>query len=79
MDGNQELLLFANTVEECSRETVEEGHLTRDLALCTYGHNFQDNICIGTDDLLNVIAEKLEVKFEKLFGQDDIEVEVTSH
>ncbi|KAI4461276.1 nadp-specific isocitrate dehydrogenase [Holotrichia oblita] len=77
LDSNYELLQFTNTIEKCTKETVEEGHLTRDLALCTYGHNFQDNICISTDDIINIIADKLDVQFEKLFNEEEIEVKMT--
>lgn len=79
MDANHDLLRFSTTIEKCSKETIEEGHLTRDLALCTYGHNFQDNICINTDDIIDIIADKLELQFEKLFSEEEIEVDMTPH
>lgn len=74
IDRNYDLLHFTELLEKCARETVEEGHLTRDLAQCTYGHNFQENVCISTDDFIEIIAEKVEVQFEKLFVEEEVEV-----
>ncbi|XP_071050067.1 uncharacterized protein [Onthophagus taurus] len=74
IDRNYDLLHFAELLEKCSRQTVEEGHLTRDLALCTYGHNFHDNVCISTDDFIEIIAEKVEGHFVQLFIEEEVEV-----
>lgn len=74
LDGNYDLLDFVRILEQCSKQTVEEGHLTRDLALNAHGHNFCDSGCISTDDFIDIIAEKLEVLFEQQFGEEEAEV-----
>jgi isocitrate dehydrogenase len=39
LDNNQELINFANTLESSIIKTVENGHMTKDLAITVYGTN----------------------------------------
>jgi isocitrate dehydrogenase len=36
LDNNELLLKFAKTLEDCTVQTMEQGHLTKDLAICVY-------------------------------------------
>ena len=42
LDGNQELIDFANKLEAVCIETVEEGKMTKDLAVCIHGNSIAD-------------------------------------
>ncbi|KAG5484957.1 hypothetical protein LSCM1_07033 [Leishmania martiniquensis] len=37
LDGNSELVQFAETLEKVVIKTIENGHMTKDLALCVHG------------------------------------------
>ena len=34
---------FSHTLEEATVEAIEKGHMTKDLAICVYGNNVQEN------------------------------------
>jgi isocitrate dehydrogenase len=38
LDGNEELIRFSNTLEKACIDTIEEGKMTKDLAICIYGN-----------------------------------------
>ena len=42
LDGNQELINFSKALEAVCIETVEEGKMTKDLALIVYGEKMTD-------------------------------------
>ncbi len=56
VDGNQDLINFANTLERICVETVESGSMTKDLALLV-GEN---QTWLSTTDFLDKVAENLE-------------------
>lgn len=58
LDGNQELINFAQTLEKVCVEAVEAGHMTKDLALCIS----KDQKYLNTEDFLNVIDSRLKEK-----------------
>lgn len=39
LDGQSELVTFAETLEKVVVRTIEEGHMTKDLALCIHGND----------------------------------------
>jgi isocitrate dehydrogenase len=60
LDGNQELRKFAQTLERVCIETVESGHMTKDLAVCIYGNKVSEGQYMYTEDFLDLIAKNLE-------------------
>lgn len=64
LDGNDPLDSFANTIEQVCIETVEAGHMTKDLAICFKGLDR-----ITRDDYLNTFEfiDKIAENLKKLY------------
>lgn len=60
LDGNKPLIDFANAVEQVCIQTVEQGKMTKDLALLVHGDKMQRSDYLNTEDFLDVIAKKLK-------------------
>ena len=59
LDGNKELMDFADKVDEATLETIESGKMTGDLALIT---RIPDVEKLGTEEFILAIRENLEKK-----------------
>ncbi len=62
LDDNQELIDFANTLEQVCIETVESGKMTKDLAVCIHGNKVDSSQYLNTEDFLAAIDENLRNK-----------------
>ncbi|MFH4982305.1 hypothetical protein AB6A40_009014 [Gnathostoma spinigerum] len=61
LDGNEELRKFAETLEKACIETIEEGKMTKDLAICIHGvKGATRDTYLYTEDFLKAIDEKLQ-------------------
>uniref|UniRef100_UPI00398ECF2B isocitrate dehydrogenase [NADP], mitochondrial n=1 Tax=Pristiophorus japonicus TaxID=55135 RepID=UPI00398ECF2B len=62
LDGNQELIRFAQILEKVCVETVESGVMTKDLAGCIHGlsHVRLNEHYVNTTDFLDAIKNNLE-------------------
>jgi isocitrate dehydrogenase len=60
LDGNQPLIAFCQALEDVCIETVEEGKMTKDLALCIYGKDLQPSHYMTTEDFLAALAANLQ-------------------
>ncbi len=59
-DGNTELINFANTLERVCVESVEQGHMTKDLAVCVHGNAVEHGKhFLYTEEFLDVIDSNL--------------------
>ena len=56
LDGNKELMEFADRLEKATIDTIEEGKMTKDLALIT---TIPDPTVLNSEDFIKAIAEKL--------------------
>ncbi len=61
LDDNQALINFCEKLEEVCVETVENGEMTKDLALLVYGDDIQGKY-LNTQDFLAAIKRNLESK-----------------
>lgn len=63
LDNNQELIKFADTLEAVCIETVEEGKMTKDLAVCIHGNkvNHGEHF-LYTEEFLDAIDANLKKK-----------------
>jgi len=63
LDGNQELIRFAQALEQVCVETVESGKMTKDLAVCIHGNkvNLGEHY-LNTEDFLNALDTNLKKK-----------------
>ncbi|MDD4226408.1 MAG: NADP-dependent isocitrate dehydrogenase [Mariniphaga sp.] len=60
LDGNNELIQFANTLEQVCIETVESGKMTKDLALIIYGKELKEENYLTTEAFLEALDENLQ-------------------
>ncbi len=64
LDNNQSLIGFANILEQVCVETVEQGKMTKDLAMLVHGDKMQRTDYLNTEDFLDAIAEKLSLRMK---------------
>jgi len=62
LDGNTDLIDFAEKLENTCIETVENGKMTKDLALLVHGDKMQRTDYLNTEEFLDAIAEGLKEK-----------------
>lgn len=65
LDKNQPLIDFAHKLEQTCIETVEQGKMTKDLALLVYGDKIQRKDYQNTEDFLEAINHGLQRKLNK--------------
>lgn len=64
LDGTPEVTEFAKKLEQVCVETVEAGHMTKDLAVCIHGNNPPAGSYMNTNDFLSKLAENLQKKMK---------------
>lgn len=62
LDGNQPLVDFADKLEQTCIEVVEQGKMTKDLALLVYGAKMERSNYLNTEDFLDAISRALQIK-----------------
>lgn len=63
LDNNAELKGFADTLETVCIETIEQGFMTKDLAICIKGmNNVSRSDYMETFEFLDKLAERLKIK-----------------
>lgn len=62
LDGNQELIDFCTALENVCIETVENGKMTKDLALLIHGKELNSSHYLTTQQFLSALKENLEAK-----------------
>ncbi len=62
LDEHQELIDFANTLEQVCVETVESGKMTKDLALIIHEKNLTTEHYLTTEQFLEALDENLQQK-----------------
>lgn len=60
LDNNQELIDFCNKLEQVCIETVEDGEMTKDLALLVYGSDLKRENWLTTKEFLDALKTNLE-------------------
>jgi isocitrate dehydrogenase len=64
LDGNQKLIDFAEALEQVCVETVEEGKMTKDLALIVYGNHLTSDNYLTTEGFLDALDDNLKKKLK---------------
>ena len=64
LDGNQELMKFAEQLERCTIETVEQGEMTKDLALILHGSNLTRDNYVTTEHFIDCVEKRIRSVFE---------------
>lgn len=62
LDNNQELVNFAHTLEDVCIKTVEDGKMTKDLALILHGKDLKPEHYLNTEDFLTALDEGLKTR-----------------
>ncbi len=62
LDNNKELIEFCQKLEAVCIETVEEGKMTKDLALTIYGKDLNESHYLTTEAFLDALDENLKKK-----------------
>ena len=66
LDNHAELAHFATTLEASVIQTIENGHMTKDLALCiTGGSNPPRSMYLNTQEFIDKVAENLTAALAK--------------
>ena len=60
LDNNPELIEFCETLEKVCIQTVENGIMTKDLALCIHGKKLNESHYVNTQTFLNALDENLK-------------------
>jgi len=65
LDNNQPLIDFCNALEAVCIETVEEGKMTKDLAVCIHGNKVKHGEhYLYTEEFLDAIDKNLQKKLK---------------
>lgn len=59
-DHNKQLCDFAKQLEQCCIDTIEDGQMTKDLALLVHGSKLADHHYLNTDQFLEAVTNRLQ-------------------
>merc|ERR1719291_1399406 len=62
LDENEALKTFCLDLEKVVIDTVEAGHMTKDLAMCIHGMPIPEGTYLNTEPFMDKIAENLRAK-----------------
>ena len=62
LDDNEKLISFCKTLEEVCIETVEDGKMTKDLALLVFREDLVDSNFLTTQEFLGELKKNLDLK-----------------
>jgi isocitrate dehydrogenase len=65
LDGTKELAVFSENLERACIETVEQGKMTKDLALTIYGNEMKREHWVTTTVYLDTVKANLDKKLKK--------------
>ncbi len=64
LDGNYELMAFAQLLEQICIQTVESGKMTKDLAIIVHGDKLTEKDYLTTEEFLEEINKNLQAKLK---------------
>ncbi|PZX15332.1 isocitrate dehydrogenase (NADP) [Breznakibacter xylanolyticus] len=65
LDDNQPLIDFCHALESVCIETVEQGKMTKDLALCIYNNDLKPEHYLNTEAFMDALDANLQIKLVK--------------
>ena len=70
LDKNEDLLKFCNTLEHATTETMENGVLTKDLAIIVYNRwdVKEKEHWLTTEDFMDKIDENFQKQWKQIYG-----------
>ena len=63
LDNNDELRKFCTILENTCIESIENGEMTKDLALCIYGEDLQRHHYVETAEYMDTLGKNFEKKW----------------
>ncbi|PWY97967.1 isocitrate dehydrogenase NADP-dependent [Testicularia cyperi] len=60
LDGNDQLIYFANSLEQACLDAIKDGAMTKDLALIYHGKKMSRQHYVTTTEYIDVVAKKLK-------------------
>lgn len=64
LDGNQALIDFCQILEQVCIDTVEAGHMTKDLAVLIHGDKLSDRDYLTTEAFLDTLRNELDRRIQ---------------
>ena len=64
LDGNQDLIRFAETLEDVCVQTIQSGKMTKDLAVCIYGDKVTVDQYLNTEPFLEALNQGLATRLK---------------
>eukprot|EP00894_Picocystis_sp_ML_P002793 jgi/Pico_ML_1/53310/g3879.t1 len=73
LDENIELLWFTRDLEKSVIETIEQGYMTKDLAICVHGYGATPKQYLNTMPFLDMVQQRMQNRWERHFhvGTDE--------
>ena len=69
LDGNELLSKFSHTLETAVVDTIQAGHMTKDLAICVHGNKVKEGThYLRTEHFMDKIDEDFQGKWKKIVG-----------
>lgn len=65
LDNNKLLVDFADTLENVVVESIEQGHMTKDLAYCIHGNAMKREHYESTEEYMETLRRRLEERMSK--------------
>lgn len=67
LDNNPDLAKFCQALEAACVDSVDNGNMTKDLAICIHGmKNVKEGMFLHTEDFMEAVEEDMKKKFAKL-------------
>jgi len=67
LDGNADLAKFCTALEAACVDSVDNGNMTKDLAICIHGQkNTKEGMFLHTEDFMEAVEEDMKKKFAAL-------------
>lgn len=63
LDDNKPLRVFSKNLEKAVIETIEAGHMTKDLAICVHGWNVTEDEYLMTEPFMDEIKKTFDAKY----------------
>eukprot|EP00796_Vickermania_ingenoplastis_P010931 gene10931-7587_t len=60
LDGNEDLIRFCTTLEDVVVKTIEQGHMTKDLAMCIHGNKMERHHYESTEQFMETLGNQLK-------------------
>ena len=69
LDGNELLSKFSHTLETAVVDTIQAGHMTKDLAICVHGNKVQEGThYLRTEVFMDKVDADFQGKWKKIVG-----------